>query len=136
MSLSQRPNNKKLTLQPKITPTFPPQVLIGDECLIRFSGVSLGSACTVVIRGATQQVLDEAERSLHDALCVLTATVREPKTIFGGGNEPFIRLECDSFLGLVGSACLYACDPWLSRFWTRPDEASALLAEFIRIGVS
>jgi hypothetical protein len=64
------------------------QVLIGDECLIRFSGVELGAACTVVIRGATQQVIDEAERSLHDALCVLAATVREPKVVHGGGSHP------------------------------------------------
>lgn len=62
------------------------QILIGDECLIRFSGVELGAACTIVIRGATQQVIDEAERSLHDALCVLAATVKEPKVVFGGGK--------------------------------------------------
>jgi T-complex protein 1 subunit beta len=39
---------------------------------IRFSGVALGEACTIVLRGATQHLLDEAERSLHDALCVLS----------------------------------------------------------------
>ncbi|GBP79031.1 T-complex protein 1 subunit beta [Eumeta japonica] len=61
------------------------EMLIGDESLIRFSGVALGSACTVVVRGATQQIIDEAERSLHDALCVLTATVKEPKVVCGGG---------------------------------------------------
>jgi T-complex protein 1 subunit beta len=42
-------------------------------------------ACTVVLRGATRQILDEAERSLHDALCVLTQTVKETRTVFGGG---------------------------------------------------
>ena len=51
-----------------------------------FPGVKMGEACTVVLRGATQQILDEAERSLHDALCVLTQTVRETKTVFGGGK--------------------------------------------------
>jgi chaperonin GroEL (HSP60 family) len=40
--------------------------------LIRFSGVERGEACTIVLRGASQHVLDEAERSMHDALCVLT----------------------------------------------------------------
>lgn len=80
------------------------QVLIGDECLIRFSGVELGSACTVVIRGATQQVIDEAERSLHDALCVLAATVKEPKVVFGGGMFSFsivqyiVFFHCTFFL--------------------------------------
>merc|ERR1711981_600217 len=45
------------------------QVEIGEEILIKFSGVALGEACTIVLRGATQQILDEAERSLHDSLC-------------------------------------------------------------------
>lgn len=49
-------------------------------------GVKLGEACTIVLRGATKQILDEADRSIHDALCVLTQTVKETKTVFGGGN--------------------------------------------------
>jgi len=61
------------------------EVMIGEDKLIRFSGVALGEACTVVLRGATRQILDEAERSLHDALCVLTQTVKETRTVFGGG---------------------------------------------------
>ncbi|KOB70262.1 T-complex protein 1 subunit beta [Operophtera brumata] len=72
------------------------QVLIGDECLIRFSGVELGAACSVVIRGATQQVIDEAERSLHDALCVLAATVKEPKVVYGGGASEMLMAEAVS----------------------------------------
>uniref|UniRef100_A0A8C4LKU4 T-complex protein 1 subunit beta n=1 Tax=Equus asinus TaxID=9793 RepID=A0A8C4LKU4_EQUAS len=44
-----------------------------------------GEACTIVLRGATQQILDEAERSLHDALCVLAQTVKDPRTVYGGG---------------------------------------------------
>merc|ERR1719234_2935211 len=46
------------------------EVMIGEDKLIHFSGVQMGEACSVVLRGATQQILDEAERSLHDALCV------------------------------------------------------------------
>lgn len=61
------------------------QVMIGEDTLLRFSGVKLGEACTVVIRGATQQIIDEAERSLHDALCVLAATVKESRIVYGGG---------------------------------------------------
>ena len=38
-----------------------------------------------MLRGATQQILDEAERSIHDALCVLQQTVRETRTVYGGG---------------------------------------------------
>merc|ERR1712002_1405174 len=61
------------------------ECIIGEDRMIRLSGVKLGEACTVVLRGATQQILDEAERSLHDALCVLTQTVKETRTVFGGG---------------------------------------------------
>lgn len=59
--------------------------------LIRFSGVALGEACTIVIRGATQQILDEAERSLHDALCVLSRMVKETKVVYGGGKRDKVR---------------------------------------------
>lgn len=54
--------------------------------LIHFSGVELGEACSVVLRGATQQILDEAERALHDALCVLQQTVKETRIVYGGGK--------------------------------------------------
>uniref|UniRef100_A0AAY5KIZ3 T-complex protein 1 subunit beta n=1 Tax=Esox lucius TaxID=8010 RepID=A0AAY5KIZ3_ESOLU len=57
------------------------EVMIGEDTLIHFSGVAMGEACTVVLRGATQQILDEAERSLHDALCVLAQTVKETKRV-------------------------------------------------------
>jgi len=61
------------------------EIMIGEDKLLRFSGVPLGEACTIVLRGATQQILDEAERSIHDALCVLTSTVKETRTVYGGG---------------------------------------------------
>eukprot|EP00954_Amorphochlora_amoebiformis_P019167 1330873-Amorphochlora_amoeboformis.AAC.1 len=52
------------------------EVVIGEDKVIHFSGVAKGEACTVVLRGANKQILDEAERSLHDALCVLSQTVK------------------------------------------------------------
>lgn len=52
------------------------EAVIGEDKVIRFSGVEKGEACTIILRGATTQVLDEAERSLHDALCVLAQTVK------------------------------------------------------------
>jgi len=61
------------------------EIVIGEDKVIRFSGVARGEACTVVLRGASHHILDEAERSLHDALCVLSQTVRNPRTVLGGG---------------------------------------------------
>lgn len=61
------------------------EIMIGEDKLIHFSGVEMGEACSVVLRGATRQILDEAERSLHDALCVLQQTVKETRIVYGGG---------------------------------------------------
>ncbi len=61
------------------------EIIIGEDQLIRFSECKAGEACTIVLRGASSHILDEAERSLHDALCVLTATIRDTRTVPGGG---------------------------------------------------
>jgi T-complex protein 1 subunit beta len=61
------------------------EIMIGEDSLIRFSGVAAGAACTVVLRGSSSHLLDEAERSLHDALCVLTETMKESRVVYGGG---------------------------------------------------
>lgn len=74
------------------------EVIIGEDRLIKFSGVKLGEACTIVIRGATQQILDEADRSLHDALCVLAQTVKETKTVYGGGCSEMLMANAVSDL--------------------------------------
>ncbi|KAK7432123.1 T-complex protein 1 subunit beta [Neonectria magnoliae] len=69
------------------------EVIIGEDTLIKFSGVSGGEACTIVLRGATEQLLDEAERSLHDALAVLSQTVKEPRTTLGGGCAEMVMAK-------------------------------------------
>ncbi|GMP81803.1 hypothetical protein CsSME_00036390 [Camellia sinensis var. sinensis] len=61
------------------------EIMIGEDKLIHFSGVEMGQACTIVLRGASNHVLDEAERSLHDALCVLSQTVNDSRVLLGGG---------------------------------------------------
>ncbi|GMF01071.1 unnamed protein product [Ambrosiozyma monospora] len=61
------------------------EVIIGEDIMTKFSGVAAGQACTIVLRGATEQLLDEAERSLHDALSVLSQTTTETRTVLGGG---------------------------------------------------
>ena len=62
------------------------EVMIGEDRLIRFGGCKLNEACSVVLRGSSAHLLDEAERSLHDALCVLSKTVENKRLIYGGGN--------------------------------------------------
>jgi len=66
------------------------EVMIGEDRVIRFSGVPVGEACTIVLRGATSHMLDEAERSLHDALCVLSQTVKDPRIVLGAGASEML----------------------------------------------
>lgn len=61
------------------------QVFIGEDKVMRFGGCKVGEACTIVLRGASTHVLEEAERSIHDALCILLATMEDPRVICGGG---------------------------------------------------
>merc|ERR1712004_523342 len=42
-------------------------------------------AVTIFIRGSSKMVCDEAERSLHDALCVIRNLVRDNRVTYGGG---------------------------------------------------
>lgn len=69
------------------------EVMIGEDKVIRLGGCKSGEACSIVLRGASSHVLDEAERSLHDALCILQATVKEPRIIYGGGCTETIMAQ-------------------------------------------
>jgi T-complex protein 1 subunit beta len=69
------------------------EIMIGEDKLIKFSGCKKGESCTLVLRGASKHVLDEAERSIHDALCVLVTTVKHHNTIYGGGHTEMLMAE-------------------------------------------
>lgn len=44
-----------------------------------------------MVRGSNKLVLDEADRSLHDALCVIRCLVKQ-KSLIAGGGAPEIEL--------------------------------------------
>lgn len=56
-------------------------VYIGEKRMIKFTGIKKGAG-TIVLRGSSADILDEAERSIHDALCVL----RDDRVLCGGGS--------------------------------------------------
>jgi len=66
------------------------EVMIGESKVIQFTGCPAGQACSIVLRGSSQHIIDEAERSVHDALCVLAGTVKETKTVLGGGASEML----------------------------------------------
>jgi T-complex protein 1 subunit epsilon len=43
-------------------------------------------AVTIFVRGGNKMIVDEAKRSIHDALCVVRNLVRDSRIVYGGGS--------------------------------------------------
>ncbi|KRX65311.1 T-complex protein 1 subunit epsilon, partial [Trichinella sp. T6] len=41
---------------------------------------------TILLRGATELIVDEVKRSLHDALCVVRNLIKDDRIVYGGGS--------------------------------------------------
>lgn len=58
---------------------------IGDDYFSFMTECKNPSACSIVLRGASKDVLNEIERNLHDALGVARNVLNNPKLVPGGG---------------------------------------------------
>jgi len=58
---------------------------IGDDKMTFIEGCKNPRSVAILIRGGTERIVEEAERSIHDALCVARDVVQEPKIVAGGG---------------------------------------------------
>ena len=58
---------------------------VGDNDFIFFKGCKKSSACSIIVRGANEYMLDEVERSLHDSICVAKRTLESGRVVAGGG---------------------------------------------------
>jgi thermosome len=59
---------------------------IGDDKMTFVEGCKNPQSVAILIRGGTERIVDEAERSIHDALSVVRDVVQEPKIVVGGGS--------------------------------------------------
>ena len=64
---------------------------IGDDKMTFVEGCKNPKAVTILIRAGTQRMTAEAERSIHDALCVIRDLIQEPK-IVAGGSAPELEM--------------------------------------------
>eukprot|EP01121_Diplochlamys_sp_Union-15-3_P008307 TRINITY_DN21_c0_g1_i1.p1 TRINITY_DN21_c0_g1~~TRINITY_DN21_c0_g1_i1.p1 ORF type:complete len:559 (-),score=115.90 TRINITY_DN21_c0_g1_i1:8-1627(-) len=54
--------------------------------IVKITGVpNAGKTVSILVRGSNKLVIDEAERSIHDALCVVRSIVKERFLVVGGG---------------------------------------------------
>ena len=81
--------------------------------VVKFSGIkNPGKTCSVLIHGANQPVLEEAHRSLHDALCVIRCLVKR-RALIAGGGAPEIEvsqklMQYSKTLKGMEAYCVYA----------------------------
>jgi len=69
------------------------EVSTSDGKIVKITGIpNPGKTVTVLCRGSNKLVLDEAQRSLHDALCVIRSLVKK-KFLIAGGGAPEIEVS-------------------------------------------
>lgn len=59
---------------------------IGDEAMTYVTECHNPKAVSIILRGGTEHVVDEAERALHDALRVVGVAIEDEKLVAGGGS--------------------------------------------------
>ena len=57
---------------------------VGDDEMVMIRGCASKAACTVLLRGANDYLLDEMDRSLHDALSITKRVLESGKVVAGG----------------------------------------------------
>lgn len=62
------------------------EITSGSKKYVMITGVNNpGKTVTILVRGSNKLVLEEADRSIHDALCVIRCLVKNRALIAGGG---------------------------------------------------
>ena len=54
------------------------KIIVIELCLAK-------KAVTILVRGGSSMIVEEAKRCLHDALCVVRNMIKDPKIVYGGG---------------------------------------------------
>lgn len=75
---------------------------MGAERYNLFTGCPKAKTATMVLRGGSEQFIDEAERSLHDAIMIVRRAVKNASVVPGGGA---IDMEISKYANIFTFAC-------------------------------
>jgi len=77
---------------------------VGDNELIFVKGCKTSKSCSLLLRGPSDQMLDESERSIHDALCIVKRVLESNEVVVGGGAvEAALSIYLENFANTLGS---------------------------------
>ena len=99
---------------------------VGNEKMVFIEGAKNPKAVNILIRGSNDMALDEAERSINDALYALRNVLMEPRIIAGGGAiETELALKLRDYARSVGGKEQLAIEAFASAL----EEIPMILAE-------
>ncbi|CAJ0585603.1 unnamed protein product, partial [Mesorhabditis spiculigera] len=80
------------------------QTRISDDELILIKGPKARTSSSIILRGANDVMLDEMERSIHDALCVVQRVLESGRLVVGGGAiETALNVWLEHFANTLSS---------------------------------
>ncbi|CAK9816842.1 T-complex protein 1 subunit delta [Anthophora quadrimaculata] len=94
------------------------EVQTGNSKFVKITKIqNPGPTVTVLVRGSNKLVLEEAVRSLHDALCVVRCLVKQKALIAGGGApEIELALELAAFAQKLTGVDAYCIEAFANAF--------------------
>ncbi|KZC05662.1 PREDICTED: T-complex protein 1 subunit delta [Dufourea novaeangliae] len=98
------------------------EVQTGNSKFVKITRIhNPGRTVTVLVRGSNKLVLEEAERSLHDALCVVRCLVKQQALVAGGGApEIEISLRVAAYAQTLSGVDAYCIKAYADAFEVIP----------------
>merc|ERR1719330_870946 len=94
---------------------------VGDNDFTFIKGGSYTKACTILLRGANEYMLEEADRSVHDALCAVSRTFDSNSVVPGGGAvETALSLHLEDYARSIESYEQWAIAEFAEALLTIP----------------
>jgi thermosome len=98
---------------------------IADDKMTFVTGCKNPKAVSVLIRGGTEHVVDEIERSLNDAISVVSIAYEDGKLVTGGGSTAIeIALKLRDYAASIGGREQIAIDAFASAMEVVPTALS------------
>lgn len=92
----------------------------GDD-MVFVEGCKNPKSVTILVRGGSEHVVDEAERAIEDALGTVTAAIRDGKIVSGGGStEMEIAMQLKNYAGTIGGREQLAIEAFAENLETIP----------------
>ena len=94
---------------------------IGEDKMVFVEGCKNPKAISILIRGGLERLVDEADRSLNDALYVIIDTIKQNKIVAGGGAiEEEMSRGLRAYAAKVGGREQLAIEAFASAFEVIP----------------